>query len=89
MTLSPVIGFCCISRSISLKVMREPKYLTYSTGDFVSETKVMLEEVAGKKKAPRVKFLVIAAASSSVRLRGRLLGRNVEVEAPVPGNAWL
>jgi hypothetical protein len=35
------------------------------------------------KKSPRLKFLVIAAASSSVRLRGRLLGRNVDEEAPV------
>ena len=28
------------------------------------------------KNAPRVKFLVMAAASSSVRFRARLLGRN-------------
>jgi len=35
------------------------------------------------KKSPRVKFLVMAAASSSVRLRGRLFGRKVEEDAPV------
>ena len=36
------------------------------------------------KNAPRVKLRVMAAASSSVRLRGRLLGLKVEVEALVP-----
>ena len=35
------------------------------------------------KKAPRWKLRVMAAASSSVRLRGRLFGRNVDVDAPV------
>ena len=34
------------------------------------------------KKSPRVKLRVMAAASSSVRGRGRFAGRNVDVEAP-------
>ena len=33
------------------------------------------------KKSPRVKLRVMAAASSSVKLRGRLAGRKLEVDA--------
>ena len=39
------------------------------------------------KKAPRVKLRVMAAASSSVRLRGRLFGRKEEVDAPAAAAA--
>jgi hypothetical protein len=35
------------------------------------------------KKSPRLKLRVIAAVSSSVRVRGRFAGRKVDDDAPV------